>query len=819
MSDTEDPKPSASIGYAFSRLERALKTATSHADADVRARARARHEAWARVVEGMAGGRLQIGSRTPVADTPAWVTLEVVHGGFATGRYLAEGELRAHELALLDTLSAPGKDTPRARLNAWYLGDAGQAQLAAAVDEGRLEIAIPEEAALPVVAALLARGREPEALELIATLGPLMHRLRFYPRLRATPVLEGGCVRRRSVAEVASMLRATRPKPQVAAMTEALGIWNPLYDRLVELWLETLDPEDPAGRPRLRRGDDGQLLRGEHGQPLLAGGWPGSRDSAAWWTRRAAWLSDYRAAAQAHALCGKHRRRKSNFSRLREALEAAESVRGRGQGGLGALGARLLGGVRLALANTLSKHGAPGSGPREALRRAQAEIAARPGFAQIAVVIADRVARYPGEGGLPTLEGFDDPISSSEAAQASIPAGTRVPSHLSSKLANALEAPIPALIERGVISSSEVLAELLPQITAQICAAGLDDPGLRGLFAQTYAAFRRRRSLLLLDLSHQVRLEELPWIAALEPLRRPGLDGQREARQTLEQLVMSALCGFPQTIVPNVLTRELEAVAKRAGLELPLVQELAVDIFMGTFTAKWPEAAREACERLEGKLYARYYDLPSPRDEALHAPRGVGKAHAEQAGTRFAALCKQRSSEARIDPQMNLENCGWLETRGSQLEQCQILTTHNLATLTWGLGLEAKLAKFAAELAARCFAWILGRRRQRAPNEWSRQHVIKNAGYAWRQAIFWLSLCSESEQGAALNELERGLAAAPGVELVALAQAVSGLRMVLEGGRFDAEGRGPLGERRFLGWGIGGHWITGQARGARKINW
>ena len=42
-------------------------------------------------------GSLRVGSRTPVADAPPWVTLEVVHGGFATGRFAAGGPLQPHE--------------------------------------------------------------------------------------------------------------------------------------------------------------------------------------------------------------------------------------------------------------------------------------------------------------------------------------------------------------------------------------------------------------------------------------------------------------------------------------------------------------------------------------------------------------------------------------------------------------------------------------------------------------------------------------------------------------------------------------------------
>ena len=103
----------------------------------------------------------------------------------------------------------------------------------------------------------------------------------------------------------------------------------------------------------------------------------------------------------------------------------------------------------------------------------------------------------------------------------------------------------------------------MPQITAQVLAAGLDDPQLSGLYGQAYAAFRRRRSLLLLNLEHQVRFGELPWIAALQPFRADTADAAQAARQALTEVTFLALRGFPQTIMPNPLISEMSALAAR----------------------------------------------------------------------------------------------------------------------------------------------------------------------------------------------------------------------------------------------------------------
>jgi hypothetical protein len=71
--------------YPFGQLAKAFVTALTHEDAETRERAERRADRWLAVLDGMASGRLAIGSRTPVADLPAWVTPEVIRGGFATG--------------------------------------------------------------------------------------------------------------------------------------------------------------------------------------------------------------------------------------------------------------------------------------------------------------------------------------------------------------------------------------------------------------------------------------------------------------------------------------------------------------------------------------------------------------------------------------------------------------------------------------------------------------------------------------------------------------------------------------------------------------
>ncbi|MGW7535880.1 hypothetical protein [Amycolatopsis sp. NPDC054798] len=745
----------ASPEYAYAQLQRAVRTAASAKDSATRQRAQAKASRWRDVLAGMADESLQVGSRTPVADTPAWVTLEVAHGGFATGRFLAEVPLSPAEAALC--ADGPGT-TDRERLNLWYLTDAGLAALRAMLASESYRIEVPEDAALPTVAWLLDHGHAEAALDLIAELRPLLPRLRLAPLPGAAPRPAGALVRLSTVGDVRETLRSATTRPAIAAMLETLKVWHPLFDRLVALWCDTVEGD----LPRL----DGTGV---------TGGWPCRTWPQDWAQRRAQWLADYASASAQHTASQAHTHPKSNFARLHRALLACEHDSA-------ALSGRDVGWIRRALANTITKHGEPGSEPRAALRALQAAVAARPTHAELAAALAERLDRYPADGGIPAIE----------------PVAEDVPEHLAAKVARALEAPIEELVARNVITSADVLATVLPQITAQLLAANFENEQLSTLYAQTYAAFRRRRSLLLLDLEHQVRLEELPWINAIDPLRARRPDTARAARQTLAQTVLLALNAFPQAILPNTLVRELGALAKQAGLPMPLVEEVAADIFMGTFTAKWRTAAELTSRAMAGTLYARYYDLPESWTSAPR-PRPF-RVFAKRTADEFADVCVARAAEARAG-----SRSGSVAANGTVLEQSQILTTQNLAVLVDTLELRNRLRESAPELAAESLTWTVNRLSIRADHHYAALQAVKNAAYAWRQALFFLSFCDPDTQRATVSRLAEQVARTGLAER--FAPAVTGLAQVVEGGRFTPEGRTADGTgRRFLGWSTDRHW-------------
>ncbi|HLK59941.1 MAG TPA: hypothetical protein VKU00_25495 [Chthonomonadaceae bacterium] len=189
----------ANPGYVLGQLASALAASQEHPDPNTRMRAARKIEQWVDVFQGMLSGALRIGSRTPVGQTPAWATLEVVQGGFATGSLLAEGPLQPHEAALLARLPSEPSAPPRARLNSYYVSDAGIAELQEMVRTGCYRIHVPEEGALLVVAWMLGQGRFDAAREILDAIGSYLDRLRFYPiPVRARSAIAPRFILRRS---------------------------------------------------------------------------------------------------------------------------------------------------------------------------------------------------------------------------------------------------------------------------------------------------------------------------------------------------------------------------------------------------------------------------------------------------------------------------------------------------------------------------------------------------------------------------------------------------------------------------------------------
>ncbi|MBX3399479.1 MAG: hypothetical protein KF873_12110 [Gemmataceae bacterium] len=759
-------------GYAAFQLAKALRTSEGHDDPETRSRARDRIAKWAGVLENIICGGANYGSRTPLAQVPAWATLEVVTGGFATGRLLAGGPLQAHEHELIARSRAVVGGEERLSINAHYLTDAGIEELGNLLKTGRYDVAVPEEGALLVVAWLVEHGHADEARTLVEALSPFLASLRFFPIPLKEPRDFGPRVHLQDVRATLASLSAIRPNRRILAQKEAAEIWSPFHDRVVALFLET-----------------------------TADGWPCRRYPDGWQTRALALTAEFVEKRAAHGLCSKPERSKGHSSQLRKLLErAARSPE--------LLTGRDVGRIRAIVECFLRKRGAPGSDPHLDARRRQKAAVRAPAHADVAAVVASRLRHYVPDGGLDDVESPTSPIGATESTATRLPPGTDVPVSIRRKVERSLNESIGVLVGRGIVTSGETLAQVLPQMTAGIRAAGIAEPNLRRLYAAIYRAFRRRRSLLLLNLEKQVQIEELPWVAAIDQYRSASLSVRELSRQTLEELVVVALVSFPHAILPNKLLAELRALAKGAERDIPIVDELAADIFMGRFSGKFVESARRAAELLEGTLYARYYGIDFDAIRALPtaqepAPRPwFWQSSTGSQTDPFAEHCAARAGVplGTWDP----------ATNGMIVEQQQIVTTQNLASLIVGLDLREALQDRLGDMARNCFRWICDRHQMKVDRWHAKLIRLKNTAYAWRQMVFYLAVATPDVVADFLAWADDHLEGRRDPFRSRFRPALLELRLAAQGRRLDEPDSVAPAPRPLLGWSKVRHWLLSE---------
>ncbi|HXH48874.1 MAG TPA: hypothetical protein VNM47_05970 [Terriglobia bacterium] len=771
----DEAKPAGvNPGYAALQIAKALTTSERHEDRATRERAEERVSKWEAVLKNILTGTVAYGSRTPVEGVPGWATLEVVTGGLATGELLAGGPLQEHEQKLLEEIPSLPRGAERGALNAHFLTDAGLAELRNRLHSGRYDVAVPEEGALMVVACLVEKGYAEDARGLLDQLVPYFSRLRFYPVPLEQPRRFGTGVHLQDVGTTLADLRRLRPNKRILAQKEAVEVWLPFYDRIVTLFLETVEND-----------------------------WPCQKYPDAWPERARALLGEYVELRREHTHCGKMDRAKEHSAQLRELL-------GRCSRNPGGLTGQEVGRIRLILSRYLAKRGAPDSPTCAAARRRQAADVGAPTFHAVAGVIAARLEKYPKEASLDDVGQLNGVVTGDESAGSSVPEGTSVPPSIRRKVERCLNETVDTLVERGLITSGETLARCLPQMTSGIRALGITEPALRQLYTGIYRAFRRRRSLLLLNLERQVQIEELPWVAAIERFRSDSLSGRELARQTLEEVVVLTLTSFPHAILPNKLLQELRVLLKGAGLDIPLVDELAADIFIGEFSGKFVESACRAADLLKGSLYAAYYGIDYEEVRRILKPREPAKrtwfwSAPKATPDEFPRLCASRAgvSLGTWDP----------ATNGMVIEQQQILTTQNLAALFGGLNLADALRGQLGAMAKRCFEWICRRQQVREDKWHARLKMLKNTAYAWRQMLFFLALLPDRDVTGFLRWAEGHLDAQKEDFRKRFAPALRGLMLVANGGSIDQPSARKSNTRRFLGWSNTKHWLLADLQG------
>lgn len=671
---------------------------------------------WRDVLAAMKAGDLTIGSRTPVAGMPKWATPEVVRGGFATTAYAAGGKLRPHEIALAEELGLPTSNISRVRLalNNWHLTDEGLRKLRQQASSGAFAAQTPEETALLTVGILLEQVPG-AAEEILNAITPFFDRLRFYPAPDAAQKSDGAYVR--SVREIRDQLSGKAPREQIVVQHNTLTQWLPLYDRLID-------------------------LLSEHG-------------STDWSKRADQWCADYKTALAAPT-AQRWKKPTGQFQRARRAMVTLKT-----------------GGVPIEnVATIIKRHRSKyGDGDqRRAYRLIQAKQDVKVWHDAVARIVTARLNKLPRDIGIADPKSISGPIGSNEAIVGG-PAGSQLPQSFERSIQSARMASIGELVQGGQIGAPEVLAKVLPQITSSIYASRLPTEAEAEICRALYRAFSTRRSLLLLNFESQVRLEELPWAQALLQRRDGDHDAKAISRQALTELVRLSLTHFPHVVFPNPLIQEFSTLARLADLDIPFTNEIAADIFMGSFSTQFAKAAQIGLSYYADTLYARYYDLP-----------------VSQRNLQLAEICTERAGLRKTR--------NWsVSLNGMIIEQQQIITSHNLAQVLSTLDLSDLGFD---DMALRCFDWICWRQQIPMADWRAKLQMTKNTAYAWRQMIAFISELSLAEQFTVFESIQTMSDQQSEEYRERFAPALAGLERAISG-------ETPSANELFLGWVQGRH--------------
>ncbi|MFF4422302.1 hypothetical protein ACFY04_16215 [Streptomyces sp. NPDC001549] len=638
----------------------------------------------------------------------------------------------------LPAFGLPASGLSTAGLFDHCLTDEGLARLWSLLDSGRYEVRAPEEAALLCVAWLVRAGETGAAAALVEEIRPFAGEVRFAPHPADRPVPGADAVHVRTVGEVAGTLARRAPRPGIEAQHEALTVWRPFEDELLDHWLRVgADAEQRAGAGA---GQNAGAGAGQNAGAVAGqdAGAVAGQDARAGAGEGAALLARYRRLAAAHTRCTKHLDPKSNPAVLRRALE--ERAAGR------ELSPRLAGLLRRAVASMVAKRGRPGSAEHTRLRRAQARQTDRTAHHDLAALVLRRLAPLDVSRGLEDVGPLIGPVTAEEAGTSGLPAGTAVPASVRAAVTAARSAPLDTLLEHGLIPSAEVLGEVAEQLITTHTARGYADASLRTLIAATYRARRGRRYPLWWTPEHHARITGLPWVRAVAPW---ASDPVEQARSTLRMLGEACVRAFPGTGLPNLHVRVLSQLAQLAGLPVPFAAEPLADAYSGMADPAVLAAARTAAGLLRGTVYERYHGI----DYA--AVRELADAQ-DRYG--FAQLCAERAGRPGQP----------LASDPAVIGQARILTTSNLATLVVHAGVTPRGGWEGAARGA--FAAATGP-----------AATAKSTACAWRQLLFHLALCDADEQARVLTWIDVRAARLPARAAARIALPLAGLRLAAAG--------------------------------------
>ena len=732
--------------YLMGRMGRAATTVESDSvDPDARERAKEKIKQYQQTIEGILTGTLTPGSRAPIFGTPHWLTPVVVKGGFATGDLAAGGALTSYERKQaaamgMEKIIDDRVDTIRAirsKLNDRWLtfSDSHFPDLCNMLDSGNYRIRYPEESVALILAALIRSEHFDEATKLAETIAPFKGEVRFFPEPAETPMPTDLRVTMKSLPAAMALLenrfgpapeRISSARRRIETQTLVLSQWLPLKERLLALLLETVDGDLPHYK-------DG----------VVCGGLPLKKIDQHWQAKARQYREDRKQLLKQHPELKCRTAKKRGSERMLH--NALETILAHPQVNLHPDESEKFQvtqeKLRKTLANAIHKRGLPGS---EKFQQKQQERHC---------LLAKRQQQLShGQSLIALLSLFEERIPADLEIDT-----TGLPLKVKCLLDKIRPRTVPELLERGDIGSAELLARKNLEISPLKGCEVITDQALATLSAQVEQAFNRRRSLLLLDLGTQVTVDELPWVQALRAITPIDQSKNAElANKLIRETVTQTFEYFPQTILTNVFLKSLKqftkGLASHQTINFPLTEELASDIFMHRFSDKYLHAAIIASHLMQGTLYEKYYGL----DYVGVSELKTADKFYEECLKLSGAYVHSRSWFDRDGSEHLIRNAS-PSNSGKVIEWQQIITTHNLATLTDALNLQELLAgEYGHKLSEKVTNWLvqqLSTKPKVLDNE-AILHRNKNIAYALRQLLFFMSFQPVNEQFVVLNKLK-----------------------------------------------------------------
>jgi hypothetical protein len=620
-------------------------------------------------------------------------------------------------------------DPRRRALQAFLTGtEEGLCALAHRLHSKTYRIDAPEEGCLMVYAWLCERGRVEQANELLATVEPFFDRLRFHP----TPTGQPDDFSRVSITGVDQLLawveshctenRESAPlKPCEIGKTRVL-----FWDQYIRLWLSTLDEVATPPNGQFIREDQSTKRRFVISQDSA---WPCQSYPPSW--------ND-----QAEALLRFYTDHEATLSTTSIYITAVEFVR-RAMQDRRSLTGRDVGQIRWWLASTNAKRGLPGDGrydQRLASTLVSLDTDIRlPPSSQFYKELAMFIRRHVDSDSINSLSrsGVDEVF----AAMTTKFPNSKLLKKLRRRLSLAMAMTCEELYNSDLVGSPEAMAAPLATFASEALASCVHDDSAQYLYKQLHRSFLGRRSLLLLNFASQVRITALPWVAALDlELDTSQLKSQdlSEINAFVRRTVGLSIRRYGESPMRNPFVRVLGILFKATGTECVLLEELAADIFEGGFVRKFAQIHDQAKVLLAGSCYDRYYNIC---EISLHQEK-----HPRSSKTpdTFSPLCKARAERN----QSANRHKSYVACNGMVIEQAQILTTHNMATLFDTYSLASDLANWDVPSIIRRGLHLILKKLHRVHSIETRTAqvsgsigpLLRDVGGLWRQLVFWFTI-------------------------------------------------------------------------------